>query len=188
MSRVILLAAILVMGASLPGGAVPAEKREAVHPDAGGERVATPQAPILEKVPAIEGAGGPHRGRHEPKHGGALVPLGEDHAHLEFVLEPATGLLTMYVLDGEAGKPKRLQQEMVFAKITTDAEEFAMVLFAQGDSETGEQLGDTAFYQAAHRKLEGQAGFDAVLEGVTIGRQSYRRVSFRYPLGTETLP
>jgi hypothetical protein len=95
----------------------------------------------------------------------------------------------MYVLDGLAQSPLRLKQEMVFLKLeTTDAGEFAIVLFPVDDSATGERVGDTSRYHAGHSKLVGQDEFDAVIEGVTIDRQSYRRVSFRYPAGTESLP
>ena len=48
---------------------------------------------------------------HTAPHGGALVGLGKEFAHVELVLEKATGKLTGYVLDGEAEKPVRLRAE-----------------------------------------------------------------------------
>jgi hypothetical protein len=39
---------------------------------------------------------------HTAPHGGSLVEFGEEFAHIELVLDSATGVLTAYVLDGEA--------------------------------------------------------------------------------------
>ena len=137
------------------------------------------------KVPVIEGAGGPHIGRHAAPHGGALVPLGEAVAHLEFVLDPATGLLTLHVLDAEASERLRLPQEMVFVLINANGEEFAIVLFSMEDSETGDRHGATSRFAASHRRLIDVHRFEAIVEGITISRQSFRRVRVSYPAGSE---
>jgi len=180
----ILLGAALTLGAPLSAQAGPKDMKEALHPDEGGDRPRE-GAPEKRAIPLVEGAGGPHEGHHEPRHGGALVPLGRDQAHLEFVLEPETGLLTLHVLDGQAEEPLRLRQEMVFLKLETDEGEFAIVLFAQESSATGERKGDSATFAARHLRLEGVQGFDAMIEGITVNRRSFRRVTFRFPDGTE---
>ena len=41
---------------------------------------------------------------HKPPHSGTLVEFGEEFAHLELVLDAATGTLKAYALDGEAEK------------------------------------------------------------------------------------
>ena len=54
---------------------------------------------------------------HTAPHGGALVVLGEEFAHVEFVLEekrPENSLV--YVLDSEAEKPVRLSQKTIELK------------------------------------------------------------------------
>ena len=115
----------------------------------------------------------------------ALVPLGEDAAHLEFVLDAESGTLSLHVLNGDASAPLPLPQEMVFLKLDAGDGEFAIVLFARPDEEAAAPAGTTARYAAAHRRLMGASEFDAVVEGVTIDRQSFRRVRVSYPAGSE---
>src|SRR5476649_1038203 len=43
----------------------------------------------------------PAKHEHHPPHGGTPVVLGAEIYHLEFVLDPASGQLSAYVLDGE---------------------------------------------------------------------------------------
>ena len=57
-----------------------------------------------------EHAEGGHGHTHEAPHGGTLVAVGDHFAHLEIVLDPETGKMTAYVLDGEAENPIRLKQ------------------------------------------------------------------------------
>jgi hypothetical protein len=45
-----------------------------------------------------------HQHEHKAPHGGTPVVLGNEAYHLEFVLDPATGKLSAYVLDGEMEK------------------------------------------------------------------------------------
>src|SRR4051812_8065508 len=56
---------------------------------------------------------GGHHHHHAEKgpHGGALVAIGQDDAHLEIVLDAETGTLTAYVLDGEAEKAISIKQK-----------------------------------------------------------------------------
>jgi len=137
------------------------------------------------QLPMIEGAGGPHVGHHSPQHGGALVPIGESTAHLEFVLDPEDGMLTMYVLDGEARDPKYLPQELVFVKLAANGKEFPIVLFQQDDSGMAQRPAQSARYAASHQDLTGVERFEALIEGMTFGQQSYHRIPFPYPEGTE---
>lgn len=137
------------------------------------------------KIPVIDGPGGPHTGKHKSPHGGALVPIGEDVAHLEFALNPEDGMLTMYVWDGEAKNPMYLPQELVFIQLAAGGLEFPIVLFQQDDSGMAQRPERASRYAASHQRLVGVDHFDALMEGVTFGKQSYRRIPFTYPEGTE---
>src|SRR5438045_6213064 len=69
-----------------------------------------------------------HHHHHADKgpHGGALVAIGEDDAHLEFVLDADTGKLTAYVLDGAAEKPVAIKQaklQLAFSLLPPDEED-----------------------------------------------------------------
>ena len=55
---------------------------------------------------------------HHAPHKGTLVELGEEFSHLEIVLDPASGKITAYALDGEAEKAVRLKQAEIVLKIT----------------------------------------------------------------------
>ena len=57
---------------------------------------------------------------HHPPHKGTLVEFGEEFAHLELVLDPATGKLTAYALDGEAEKAVRLKQTEIVVETAPD--------------------------------------------------------------------
>ena len=47
---------------------------------------------------------------HHAPHKGTLVEFGEEFAHLELVIDAATGRVSAYVLDGEAEKSVRIGQ------------------------------------------------------------------------------
>ena len=49
--------------------------------------------------------------QHKAPHKGTLVEFGEEFAHLELVLDQATGKISAWVLDGEAEKAVRVAQK-----------------------------------------------------------------------------
>lgn len=174
---------LLLLASPVLAGVDDLQRSEAPVPEELGDRVPDSKPP--EKVAWIEGAGGPHEGQHEAPNGGALVPLGKDAAHLEFLTDFETGLITMNVFDGRAEGRIRLRQDMIVLKIHANGEDFGTILVPQASSLTGEDKGDASVFKGGIKKLIGQERFDAVIEGITIGRQLYRRISFTYPFGTE---
>ena len=56
---------------------------------------------------------------HVAPHGGTLVELGDHIANIELVLDPATGILTGYMLDAHAENPLSIAQPEI--EITIDA-------------------------------------------------------------------
>ena len=187
MSRNILLAAFLSLLVPSLSLAAPQEHTQAKAPDAP-QRAAQPtnEADAPPKIAPIIGAGGPHEVHHEAPHHGALVPIGKSDAHLEFVLEPKTGLLTCYALDGEAKEPLRLRQTMLFVNIDAAGDKFPIVLFAPKDQNVDPAVPrGGSMFQASHRHLEGVTSFEGDIGEVKVGRQAYRLVKFSYPEGTE---
>src|SRR5579863_7822622 len=63
-----------------------------------------------------------HHHHHAEKgpHGGALVAIGHDDAHLEIVLDAKTGTITAYVLDGAAEKPIAIKQKNLQLALTLE--------------------------------------------------------------------
>ena len=140
-----------------------------------------------------------HRGEQEGAHethahhehtaprGGTLVVLGDEFAHVEFVLEKATGKLTGYVLDGEAEKPVRLSQETIKLKINRLKSEqaFALQLTAVANVLTGETQGDTSQFSGGSDELIGAAEFHAEILSIAVKGQTFADVDFEFPEGNE---
>jgi len=130
-----------------------------------------------------EKKGGKHE--HKPPHQGTLVEFGEEFAHLELVLDPATGRLTGYVLDGEAEKPVRVEQKEIVLQVKGKPSEVAVPLQAIGNSLTGEKPGDTSEFTGQADALKGRKDFDAVVVDVTVKGKAFKNVEFNYPKGNE---
>ena len=60
----------------------------------------------------------PHAHHHEAPHGGCLVVMGNEFAHLELVLDEDSGLLQAYVLDGMAVMGTRVQMPELHLQAT----------------------------------------------------------------------
>ena len=121
---------------------------------------------------------------HRPPHGGTLVEFGEEFAHLELVLDPATGRLTGYVLDGEAEKPARLSQKEVQIEVKKPSR-FKVVLQAVSNALTGETAGDTSQFEGQSNLLKGLKDFDAAVVKISLKGNEFSGVDFNFPKGNE---
>ena len=124
---------------------------------------------------------------HTAPHGGTLVVLGEEFAHVEFVLEKATGKLTGYVLDGEAEKPVRLSQGAIELKIDrlNSGHTVALHLIAVANVLTGETQGDTSHFAGQSDELIGATEFHAAIVAIAVKGQTFVDVDFEFPDGNE---
>ena len=124
---------------------------------------------------------------HTAPHGGTLVVLGEEFAHVEFVLEKATGKLTGYVLDGEAEKPVRLSQNAIELKINRlgSGQTIALQLIAVANVLTGETEGDTSHFAGQSDELIGATEFHAEIVAIAVKGQIFVDVDFEFPDGNE---
>jgi hypothetical protein len=119
---------------------------------------------------------------HTAPHGGTLVALGDEFAHLEFVLDPTDGTLTAYVLDGEAENAVRLSGQPLDLSI---GENRTLTLEPVADELTGETVDDTATYRVTSEDLKGVEEFQGVLDSIDVKGQTFQSVSFEYPQGNE---
>jgi hypothetical protein len=138
-----------------------------------------------------------HHHHHAEKgpHGGALVAIGEEAAHLEFVLDAETGKLTAYVLDGEAEKPLAIKQANLQLALTLEKHEGAkdekkedlpestLVLMLAAVSPAAD--GTATEFAGQDDKLKGADEFEAALNSITVGDKQFKAVSFKYPEGNE---
>jgi len=135
---------------------------------------------------------GGHGHEHTAPHGGTLVVLGDEFAHLELVLDPDEGTLRGYVLDGEAESPVRLAQENIEIRITVPdpggnvaASVLPLRLSAVYNILTGEKEGDTSEFIVRSERLKGLKQFGAVITAMTIKGREFQEVEFRFPEGNE---
>ena len=122
---------------------------------------------------------------HHPPHRGALVELGKEFAHVELLLNPATGVLTAFILDGEAENPVDVSQSFILIKTKTKAASFTVRLKPVASPLTGETVGNTSQYQGSSAKLKGVVKFEGNIVRIKAKGMDFKDVWFLYPEGNE---
>jgi hypothetical protein len=139
----------------------------------------------LAVIIIVSAAGAAYSHEHTPPHNGALVEFGEEFAHLELVLDPVSGKLTGYVLDGEAENPVRIRQSSIRLKLNIDGKPLSLDLKAVTNPLTGETKGDTSEFSAVSMKLKGLSRFSGIVALIKVKGKIFRDVRFKYPEGNE---
>lgn len=136
-----------------------------------------------------------HHHHHADKgpHQGALVAIGQDDAHLEFVLDADSGTLKAYVLDGEAEKPVAIKQTNLQLAVTfkkagegedkNDLPDDVVLVMLSAVSPADD--GTATEFEGQSDELKGAEKFAANLTSVTIGDKPFKNVAFKYPEGNE---
>lgn len=133
-----------------------------------------------------------HHHHHAEKgpHGGALVALPGDAAHLEVVLDAETGKLTAYVLDGEAKEPVSVKHESLTIAFTLPKsedkkdeipEQSTITLTAVDAADDG----TAKEFAGQSDDLKNAKEFDAALTAISVGGKEHKGISFNYPKGNE---
>jgi len=143
------------------------------------------QIPAVILLLFISAAGALFAHEHKPPHNGTLVEFGEEFAHLELLLEPDSGKLTGYVLDGEAENPVRLQQSYIRLKLSINGKLLLLDLKATASPLTGEVKGDTSEFSAVSKKLKAVKQFSGTVVLIKARGETFRNVNFIYPEGNE---
>jgi hypothetical protein len=141
-------------------------------------------SPAAAPPPAAQAAegGGEEGHEHAAPHGGTLVELGEEFAHVELVLDSSTGTLTAYALDGEAERAVRLAQPAIEVSFVTPGRSRTQVtLSGVSNPLTGETDADTSQFRAMVPALKGVTEFEGAIKAVAVRGQRFQDVSFRYP-------
>lgn len=127
-----------------------------------------------------------HHHHHEAPHGGTLVMLGDHVGHVELVLDSESGVLTAYVLDGEAERPVRIGMPALRLLISPDSREsFPLELSPVADPLSGETAGDTSVFRIEDERLQGLARFKGSLQAIAIRGITLADVAFSFPEGNE---
>ena len=124
---------------------------------------------------------------HDPPHGGAGVTLGDEEAHIEFLVDEEAGTVTAWFFTPHMEQYLRIKAESfeVLAKLPDG--EVVLTFVAEANAGTGETVGDTSQFVARADWLAGsesfEGSFDAVLSEVSVRGKVYRSIEFNYPEG-----
>jgi len=133
-----------------------------------------------------------HRHDHAEKgpHDGALAAVGEEDAHLEFVLDADSGTLKAYVLDGDADEAVAIKQASLQLAVTlrkgddeSGLSEDAVIMMLSAVSPADD--GTASEFEGQSDALKGAEKFAAVVTNVTVAGKSFKNVAFKYPEGNE---
>jgi hypothetical protein len=133
--------------------------------------------------PSAEAAKKEVEHEHSAPHGGALVELGEEFAHIELVLDAVTGALTAYALDGEAEKSVRVKQSEIEIAVKNPA--VTIKLGGVVNALTGEAAGDTSEFSGQSDRLKGATDFNGVIHTISIKGRQFKDVAFNFPNDSE---
>ena len=124
---------------------------------------------------------GPHH--HDPPHGGAGVTLGDEEAHIEFLVDAEAGTVTAWFFKPHMERYLRIKAESfaVLAKLPDG--EARLTFAAVANAGTGETVGDTSQFVARADWLGGAGSVEAVLQEVSVRGRVYRSIAFNYPKG-----
>jgi hypothetical protein len=128
---------------------------------------------------------------HAAPHGGTVVELGQEAAHIELVVDTAAGKLTAYVLDGEAEVGVRIAAPAIELRIeprtsTGSARASARItvrLDAVANALTGESVGATSEFSGRHEAFRTLRQFRGVIPEISVRGLTYRDVAFDFPGG-----
>ncbi len=127
-----------------------------------------------------------HDHDHDAPHGGALVVVGDEAAHVEFVLDKETGKLTAYVLDDHAHEAVAVKHAELKIAVTIEKEgvefpEAKEVTLTAVDAKDGA----ASEFVATIEELKGAEHFEAALDSISVGGKEYKGVTFKFPEGNE---
>lgn len=122
---------------------------------------------------------------HAAPHGGTMIALGDEAAHLELLLDSAGGKLTGYVLDGEGEKAIRVSQPQIQLQITGRdvPSTLTVALKPVANPLTGEAAGDTSQFEATDAGLKGKKNFSVTIEDITIKGANFKNTTSKFPEG-----
>jgi len=124
----------------------------------------------------------PHK--HSAPHDGTLVELGEEFAHLELLLDPVSGRLTAYSLDGEAEGAVALTQrqlELTLASVDGKPSSVRATLSGVANELSGETVERTSVFAGIVEPLRSATRFAGTVSRVETKGQVFQAVAFEVP-------
>ena len=112
--------------------------------------------------------------------------LGDHVGHLEMLLDPEAGKLSVYALDGHAEHPVRLTAESLPVTLRLpDDSELAVVLEAVENPLSGETVGDTSHFEVEDEALQGLSTFHVMLPAFEFRGMTMEALHVPFPEGNE---
>lgn len=116
--------------------------------------------------------------------GGSLIELGDHEANLEVHLNPETGVLEIYLVDGHATKTVRSSQTTLEVTVKPDSGDAYVLTLAQVASTlSGEKVGDSSKYEIQDDRLKGVAELHGKVASVSMQGSTYADVEIAWPAG-----
>jgi hypothetical protein len=136
-----------------------------------------------DPAPAETEAGTEGHHEHTAPHGGTLVELGDEFAHVELVFESGAGRIAAFVLDGEAEQAVRLAQPTlpIVLEAPPGLAGRPLELAPVASKLTGERVGDASEFVFADARLKGHQGLRGSLLSIDVRGQTFRDVPFVVP-------
>lgn len=114
---------------------------------------------------------------HTAPHGGTLIEVGDHAYNLELLRDPASGKLTVWVLDGHAENFVRIKAATIEAAAAVGGEKKTLSLKAVANAATGETVGDTSQFEVQADWLKGAAPIEVTVPSVEIKGRRFERLS-----------
>ncbi len=115
-------------------------------------------------------------------HGGTVVKLGTV-GHLEFVLDPSSGMLTAYVLDAAGTAVARIPAKTITVEVTPARGTATTVTLAStANGLTGDTVGNSSQFGGTSAALKGVTAFVGTVKNAVVGWPDLHRRQVRLPL------
>ncbi|MCW5869395.1 MAG: hypothetical protein KIS61_19210 [Candidatus Eremiobacteraeota bacterium] len=114
---------------------------------------------------------------HRAPHGGRLVEVGEEFAHLEVVWEADRASLTVYVLDGECESSVRLRQ----TELQLVGKDWNGKVKAVASPLSDEKGGDTSQFEGTLPALRGRSGWSGEIRTLTVRGRTFEHLPVAVP-------
>lgn len=143
------------------------------------EPVPATETPTASASPVAQPADEGHQ--HTAPHGGRLLELGEHFGFLELIVDPTTGRVTLYVLDGEAEKAVRVTHPNLSMTVTEPSGIMPpLVLEARASTLTGETVGDSSEFTGTLEALKGATAFKARLSTISVKGRTFENLELSW--------
>lgn len=118
---------------------------------------------------------------HGSAHGGVAVELGEHQFQLDFLLDPAAGTLTAWVMDGHVENFVRIPLRAFDVQVIAADKTNLVTLEAVANVSTGETVGDSSMFRGGADVLKGLAKFSGRVGPLEFRGTRLPAASFEYP-------